>query len=144
VTLIADLDHQKYEIPDGWDWRAMIPSWTRCMMGLEGFPGWDKAVPPIMPPFVLVTLVYPRNSRDLAIVTDGCCAGLFSYRDWMQSGTPGVVKGDTYWSGFWFELLTDAKVFEGAFGGIANWMPGYAAATRLLQKQRSQQSVTWD
>ena len=75
-------------------------------------------------------------SYNMAVWADDNIQGYFAYRDWTGDGLPTVRKGDTYWSGFTFQRLSDAKEFVKEYGGSGNWMEGHTEFVKQCNKKR--------
>lgn len=112
-----------------WDWKRAIPSWDWHDLALAQppFPGWELDDEGGSPWFVLHELVRGETeSRTMAIEFDDISEGAFYYRDWTSSGIPFLNDGEVYWSGFWFQLKTDAIAFQEKFGGVGTWQENFA------------------
>ena len=86
--------------------------------------------------FIMFEHTDKNASAKMAEWADDNIEGLFAYRDWTPSGLPFVGEEETYWSGFTFQKLEDAKLFQKGFGGSGNWMEGHDEFVEQCNKKR--------
>lgn len=101
---------------------------------------WDRIEGKYEPAhiFVMFQLAGTGASHDMAVWADDNINGYFIYRDWTKSSLPFVDKYETYWSGFTFQKLEDAKLFVDEFGGSGNWMEGHKEFVEEVNKKRNE------
>lgn len=105
---------------DNAGWLKYVLMWDWHEIALAGYPCWDLEGAPgkCHPPYASLDVVNGKrkSSRDIAAEWDDLAVGRFYYRDWTDSGTPFVRKGETYHSGFWFEKIADRDRFVERYG----------------------------
>ncbi len=126
---------ERLGLPEGWDWRAALPSWVWHSVALAGYPDWDRVGD--APPFVMLKHSESDASRKAATKFDDDAIGLFYYRDWTSSGIPFLSSGEMYWSGFWFQKMSDALAFHAEHGGAASWEPDFETKRRAMNARRN-------
>lgn len=85
--------------------------WHR--LSLDKYPGWELESDDC-PAFIKLTHVRGEGeveSRELADKWDDEARVHFYQRDWTEDGIPFVHKGETYWSGWWFETIEERDRF---------------------------------
>jgi len=97
----------------GWNHRLLTWNWHGH--SIDGYPGWEIEKDRV-PAFV--KLGHKRGgknteveSADISKAWDDIAKGDFYQRDWTDSGIPFVNKGETYWSGWWFETISERDRF---------------------------------
>jgi hypothetical protein len=95
----------------GWKHRMLATSWDNH--ALDRFPEWELELEGA-PAFAKLEHVHREDeieSSKLAEAWDAVAAVDFYKRDWTESGTPTVSKGETYWSGWWFQTVAERDRF---------------------------------
>ena len=98
---------------DNGGWLKKVLMWDWHTVCLDGYRGWEierDGCP------AFVRLAHVRGSGEveshvLCKDWDDVAKGRFYQRDWTDDGIPFVRKGDTYWSGWWFETLAERDRF---------------------------------
>lgn len=131
----------KPEVSDSWKrkiWTHSIPfSFETGVMTIP--EDWDRIEGKYEPAhiYVVFQLVGTKESKNMAIWADDNIGGYFTYRDWTKSSLPYVDEMETYWSGFTFQKLEDAKKFVEEFDGSGNWMEGHKEFIDDIDKKRN-------
>lgn len=96
-------------------WIHRLLSWNWHSHSFDGYPGWEIEKDNV-PAFV--KLSHQRGGPDSEVESNEICkawddiaTGDFYQRDWTEDGIPFCRKGDTYWSGWWFETISERNRF---------------------------------
>jgi len=97
----------------GWNHRLL--SWNWHNHSFDRYPGWEIEKDNV-PAFV--KLSHKRGgynseveSAEISKAWDDIATGDFYQRDWTDDGIPLVREGVTYWSGWWFETISERNRF---------------------------------
>jgi len=103
-------------------WRALLSTWDWHTVIINLYQGWDHPIDDTKDvSFVMFEHTDSNKSKEMAGSFDDIATGLFYYRDWTRSGLPFTSEDGVFWSGFWFQKLSEAKIFHDINGGIVNW-----------------------
>lgn len=133
--------HVELKPVDSWNkkiWTTDIPySFEDGVMIIPD--DWDSLILKLEPEHVFVMFELNDNaqSKNLALWVDDNIEGFFSYRDWTSNGLPFNTNGNTYWAGFTFQKLVDAKKLQQKFGGNGNWMEDHLEFVENCNNKRN-------
>ena len=98
---------------DNAGWNHKLLTWNWHSHSIDRYPGWELDKDDV-PAFVKLTHVRGDGDTESAVLAnawDDVAEADFYQRDWTDSGIPFVDKGDTYWSGWWFETAAERDRF---------------------------------
>jgi len=102
-----------YEVNNlGWKHRLVSANWYNHT--IDGYPGWELVPGSKDPAFVKLSHPTDDPTHDpqgLCNKWDDIATVDFYKRDWTEDGIPLLRKGETYWSGWWFETIAERDQF---------------------------------
>jgi hypothetical protein len=122
---------------DTLSWNYYVLEWNWHALLLAGLPGWEKVDDD--PPSIFLEFIRGRGiskSHKIASEWDDLAKHDFYYRDWTSDTIPVVREGEKYWSTFSFQRRSEAERFQKKYGGIANWVPGWAEHLDSIFRRR--------